>query len=1279
VKRTASFTLVFALAVSVAMVGGGTAPCSRSGTGFSASLTVRETAGIPRSGEPVTAGIPVARSAAIMSTEGLSLLDARGRAVPAQFKVTSRWGGAPGNTALPARWLLLDFEADVAARGSAAYTVRDGGAGASPADMSVLRDDADRLEISTGAARFVFNKKKFNLLDSVKVGGAEVLKAGARTGVVATDSSGRQFTSGSRPPESVSLETDGPVRKTVLMRGSLSGTGGELLDCVARVSVFAGRSDAKVQLTLRNPRAPALSEGQPQFHDIGCAGSASFENLDLVIECASWNSYRLGGVSGGDVTSAGSLSVYQDSSGGPSWDRYKGKHPRPQSYVSFRGYRVYKDSSAVASGNRPAPWLAGLGAGGGLTVAVRDFWQNYPKALRGTGGRIEVSLFPREYAGPYSLRPGEQKTHEVSLCFSGAGGRAAASARAGASQYPLLAAIPPDYSLSTGALGRVAGLTGDAEFDAYEALNMSTIGGSGTNLFKVIEDAEFYSWQDYGEQPVDFENGGTGSFNQKYNFDLGMLLQYSRTGDERWYRLADAAGRHTADLDIYHHQGAPGAWWDGGFFGHSYHDEEDNSNPNRNYGGPHPDLVFAAPGLFLRYAMTGDMVAFEAAREVADNVRYRFDNSFGRGNGEGYAEAIDYDNECYSARPFANGLWVLVESFRATGDEGYLRTAEWLITNSHKATDMFLTQPVAGDRRFTKLFVWDLLVNSLGKYLDLLSEMGRADPCGARDLLVAMTRQEANMMFKQDAAGNKGVPYAWMRDGTPWGWEDSEVAVNVCNWQLLTADSMTYGFLHTGDAGMLERAREAFRTGSSPNVEYYEPVYTATKEATSSANFGLAYLSYRHPPGGPATEAQFEEWLCVQNTESLEARVKVEYFTGDGTPRVQGLVVPASSRRTISVNAAIGQGKDVSARVTSDRPVTVERPMYFNYHGWCQGGSVSAGASAASRRWYFAEGCTRDGFEEWITVENAGAAAGAVTLTYMMEGGRVAMQKVDAGAGSRTTVNVNAFVGAGQDVSVLVESAVPVVVERPVYFRYRGKWSGGHVTAGATAPSKTWYFGEGTTRSNSADGSFEEWLCLQNPVAAPARARVSFMLDGGGTVEREYDLAARSRRTVDVGLEVGPDRDVSMVVTSDVPLVAERPMYFRSREGFDGGDVALGVPSPGTERSFAEGCTREGFQTWLSIGNPQAKPALARVEYFMASGRRLSREVTVPARGRSTVDVNLDVGPGQDVGCRVSSPSPLVVERPMYFNYHGRWSGGHTGSGSARPGLEWNFAEGCTR
>ena len=71
-------------------------------------------------------------------------------------------------------------------------------------------------------------------------------------------------------------------------------------------------------------------------------------------------------------------------------------------------------------------------------------------------------------------------------------------------------------------------------------------------------------------------------------------------------------------------------------------------------------------------------------------------------------------------------------------------------------------------------------------------------------------------------------------------------------------------------------------------------------------------------------------------------------------------------------------------------------------------------------------------------------------------------------AQSRRTISVAAVLAARGvlgpvDVSCVVTSSTGIVVERPMYFWYYDVWDGGHVSAGAAAPSGDWYFAEGFT------------------------------------------------------------------------------------------------------------------------------------------------------------------------------------------------------------------------
>ncbi|MBU4489029.1 MAG: hypothetical protein KKE79_00150, partial [Actinobacteria bacterium] len=71
------------------------------------------------------------------------------------------------------------------------------------------------------------------------------------------------------------------------------------------------------------------------------------------------------------------------------------------------------------------------------------------------------------------------------------------------------------------------------------------------------------------------------------------------------------------------------------------------------------------------------------------------------------------------------------------------------------------------------------------------------------------------------------------------------------------------------------------------------------------------------------------------------------------------------------------------------------------------GGTVELACTEAGQTWYFAEGTTREGFEEWLTLQNPGAQEATTTITYMFSDGTTQEQMVKLPPNSRTTVGVN--------------------------------------------------------------------------------------------------------------------------------------------------------------------------------------------------------------------------------------------------------------------------------
>lgn len=87
---------------------------------------------------------------------------------------------------------------------------------------------------------------------------------------------------------------------------------------------------------------------------------------------------------------------------------------------------------------------------------------------------------------------------------------------------------------------------------------------------------------------------------------------------------------------------------------------------------------------------------------------------------------------------------------------------------------------------------------------------------------------------------------------------------------------------------------------------------------------------------------------------------------------------------------------------------------------------------------------------------------------------------------------------------------------------------------------------------------FEQWLCLQDPSSEEANVTITYITEDGETPQQKLTLRANSCMTVDVRLSVGAGWDVSCKVASDIPIVAERPMYLNYHGWCTGGHDVMG-------------------------------------------------------------------------------------------------------------------------
>ena len=391
----------------------------------------------------------------------------------------------------------------------------------------------------------------------------------------------------------------------------------------------------------------------------------------------------------------------------------------------------------------------------------------------------------------------------------------------------------------------------------------------------------------------------------------------------------------------------------------------------------------------------------------------------------------------------------------------------------------------------------------------------------------------------------------------------------------------------------------------------------------------------------------FREYLTLFNPQAEVSSLDLNLLYNGDAPRLVELDLPPRSRVTLDVNAYAGADREVSLFLRSALPIVAERPIYFTYRGRWKGCTVTSGAAAPSSGWYFAEGCTRSGFETWVLLANPGDSEVEVRVFLVLEDGRVIPWDVSLPANSRRTVFVNQVVGGGHDVSARVEAGAPICAERVMYFDYHGRWQGGHASSGLGVPRQTYLFAEGYTGAG-----FEEWLTLYSPRQSGGDdgtdVTLNCLFQDGEEQPFRIHLDPDRRHTISINQLVGPGKNVSMELSADEPFLAERPMYFNYRGVCRGGHVSKGVEAAGTHWFLAEGTTRPGFYEYLCMMNPGDEDAAVAVDIVTTQTSAIERSYTIPARSRLTVDVRAGLS-GRDTSFEVTSDRPIAVERPLYY------------------------------
>jgi hypothetical protein len=499
----------------------------------------------------------------------------------------------------------------------------------------------------------------------------------------------------------------------------------------------------KIDFTIRNPRAARHRSG---LWDLGDPGSIFFKDLSL--------SFKLAGRDRGAAfwkerpelavqTAEGALEIYQDSSGGKNWRSTNHVNRFGEITQLFRGFRVTEGQSVIEAGDRATPTISVLTECGAVSATVDKFWQNFPKAIEAHGNNLVIRLFPHQYNELFELQGGEQKTHTVYLQFS----------RTGDTEMDLrwvhdrlLPQLTPEWYTISKACRYVIPRKQDQNTEYLELVDTAIEGPR--SFFTRREIIDEYGWRHFGDLYADHEAINhqretplVAHYNNQYDALYGLIVEYLRSGDRRWFELADDLARHVIDIDIYHTQEDRPAY-NGGLFWHTDHYTDAGTAGHRAYskstlkirgpgsygGGPSSEHNYTT-GLLHYYYLTGEESARQAVLSLADWVVNMDEGSrrlFGfidtRPTGLASSTATrDYHGP---GRGAANSINALLDAYSLTDEPEYLAKAESLILRCiHPSDDIQRRKLDDPEHRWSYL----VFLQVLGKYLESKSDRCELD------------------------------------------------------------------------------------------------------------------------------------------------------------------------------------------------------------------------------------------------------------------------------------------------------------------------------------------------------------------------------------------------------------------------------------------------------------------------------------------------------------------------------------------------------------------------
>ncbi len=620
---------------------------------------------------PLRTGVPLPMGA-LADLSALRLETGDGsQEVPAQFDAISRW--PDGSIKVALTHLVTDLGA------ARSYRVAYGAGvarAALPREVALSGSPSTELTVDTGLVKFAVSSKGVITRlwrdangNGTFEAGEQLIDAGDLFMVNAYDN--LEYTASAATDAVVTVEESGPLRAVIKAQGSLTnGSGARLIKYLVRYYAHQGSDKVDVEVSVIDDRLEANVQTTPTSFAI--AARAMGMRWRYLSDGAA--DYRFGG-EGGVAYGA----------------KVSGEH-----YLLQKGQFHFEDGfdqghtfsySGVGTGAKASGWVALDSGSRHLALMVRDFWQQFPSELSVNGNTLTASLFParggtaettqpvlsgvtyRRAESMYFTRPGGAKTYQLRLAF-GAGTPTTSALHALNDSYQrhrLELMATPEWYVSSGVFGDLNVGTPTGANKGYDAFLMQDI--YERSIEKSDGNATMFGWRDYGDRlrggwALEINDVRVPSFyNDTHVGANNFFTQFLRSGDPRWFQLADISTRHFMDVDVSHGPRA-GYWSTGGTpqpAGEVHainHENVDHQVRNLHWGHAH------VSGLSNNYLLTGDKRSLDVLTEIANWWKfvspYFFKLPF---------KTADIYRE--AERDYGWPLYVMNEYVRVTGDATY--------------------------------------------------------------------------------------------------------------------------------------------------------------------------------------------------------------------------------------------------------------------------------------------------------------------------------------------------------------------------------------------------------------------------------------------------------------------------------------------------------------------------------------------------------------------------------------------------------------------------------